>query len=177
MGQARQSEQTFEAGSRRDALELVISMLSPKCIDPGHVPGGIAKLQPSDCAGMLANMQHGDRWLVQAAQALFEARFMSQTHAARVLADMLHLWGGQRCLFRHQSVEISGADHRALSVLVVSRYCNELAVTFESAKAALRIGHDKWLRWQPLVKDLQSRLDEAQGLLVDHLRQQMAGRK
>ena len=169
---------TFEAGARPGPSELVVSMLSPKCIDPQHVAGGSpSALKPSEYAGMLAGIEHADRWLALAAVAVFEGKYLDQGSRRVDLINMLHLWGGQRCLFRHASIEISGEDHQDLAMLVVAQFCSAQALTFDTARAALRIGHEKWKRWQPIVADLESRLTQAEALLADHLWAQIKNRE
>lgn len=165
---------TFEVGSRPGPVELVVSMLFPHGVDPRFVPGGVASMRPSDFAAMLSGMRHADRWLARTAEKLFEAKYLEDARARNELVAMLHLWGCQRYPLRYPQIELSGDLYHALATLAVRKFCRIEALSNDAAKAALKIGHDRWRRLRPLSDDLASRLEEAEGLLISHLRKQLA---
>lgn len=165
---------THEAKARPGPVERVLTKLFPKGVDPKHIPGSGLGLKPSDYAAMVSNIRHQDRWLAQMASALWDAKFLGSTAARSELASMLDLWGCQRYPMRHRTIEISGQTHGDLATLAVVEYCSDQEITNASAKAALRIGYDRWRRIRPIFDDLMNRLAEAEGLLAEHLRGELS---
>jgi hypothetical protein len=164
---------TFERGSRPGPVERVLTMLWPKGIDPRHVPGSGRGLSPADYSAMVAGITSSDRWLARQAQSLWDAKFIGSAMARQDLAAMLDLWNCQRYPMRHRQIEIAGQTHADLAELAVARYCDDQELSNDSAKAALRIGYDRWRRIRPIFDDLMNRLTEAEALLVEHLRRQL----
>ncbi|MFW6341280.1 MAG: hypothetical protein ACOC0Q_10465 [Wenzhouxiangella sp.] len=150
-----------------------MTMLWPKGVDPQHVPGTGRGLTPADYSAMVAGITSSDRWLARQARALWDAKYINDPRARAELAAMLDLWNAQRCLMRHREIEISGRTHADLAELAVARYCTDDELTNDAAKAALRIGYDRWRRIRPIFDELVNRLAEAESLLVDHLRRQL----
>lgn len=155
-------------------IERVLTKLHPKGVDPRHVPGSGLGLKPCDYAAMAANITHPDRWLARLAECVWLGKYLEQPVAVGEMAGMLHLWGGARYAFRHPQIECSGMTHEALAALAAAQWCSDQEITAETAKAALRIGYDRWKRVEPLLQDLRGRLYEAEQLLVGHLRAQLA---
>lgn len=163
------------SSERKSPLERVATMLTEKGIqfrDQGS--GGVPELTAQDFAAMLAGMSHQDTGLIRTADALFWLGLVGDQRRRPDLYHQLHTWGCQRFMQRFPDVALSGQHHGQIVHAVIDKSAEGRHRTARELQTACKIGSKRWPDLAPHVAALIGRCHDAESLLTDHLRRQLA---
>jgi hypothetical protein len=156
-------------------LERVATMLTEKGVqikDEGS--GGKPELTSQDFAAMLAGISHQDTGLIRTADALFWLGLVGDQRRRPDLYQQLQSWGCARFMLRFPDVTLSGQHHGQIVSAVIDKVAEGQHRTARELQAACKIGSKRWPDLAPHVAALIGRCHDAESLLTDHLRRQLA---